>query len=68
MHNVLFLIAGVDVGYVFHVIAFSKTTIGGILLGIINEKVFDGKSILPSVLLHGAGNYLETIRVAFMLW
>jgi len=65
MHNALFLLGGVSVGIAYHLGIFLWTSIAGILLGILNEEVFDGESIVPSIILHGLGNYFGTIRVAF---
>lgn len=67
MHNGLYLLAGISVGFVFHLGMFLSTSIAGIFCGALNEKVFDGKSIIPSVLLHGLNNYWGTIRTAFMI-
>ena len=67
MHNGLYLLAGISVGYVFHMGMFLSTGVAGILCGVLNEKVFEGESIIPSVLLHGVTNYWGTIREAFMI-
>jgi len=67
MHNILFFAAGISVTPLFHVGLLISTSVPGILCGVLNEKVFDGKSIIPSVLLHGLNNYWGTIRVAFMI-
>lgn len=66
MHNGLFMLAGVQVGFVFHIGMLLSTTVAGIFCGILNEKVFDGESIWPSVILHGFTNYITTMRAAFM--
>ena len=64
MHNALFLIAGVDVGLWYHTLMFVFTGMGALLLGLLNEKLFNG-SIIPGILLHGAGNFLASMLVAF---
>lgn len=64
MHNVLYLAVGLEVGLRYHVLAFLFTGTGALLLGWLNEKIYNG-SILPSILLHGAGNFISTMLVAF---
>ncbi len=66
MHNLLYILAGMPVGLDFHFWMFIFTGAGALLLGLLNEKIFNG-SILPSVIVHGLGNYLGSIRVAFNL-
>ena len=65
MHNALYLLAGLDVGLWYHTLSFIFTGTGALLLGWLNEKIFNG-SILPSILLHGAGNFITTMLVAFV--
>ena len=65
MHNVLFLVAGVPVGGLYHALMFGFTAVGALLLGLLNEKIFNG-SLWPSILLHGAGNFLTSMTVAFL--
>jgi len=65
LHNVLLLLGGVSVGFAFHVAIFLNASIAGVLLGVLNEEVFDGDSIIPSIIVHGLGNYLGIIIVAF---
>jgi CAAX amino terminal protease family. len=67
MHNLLYLFAGIPVTPLFHIGMLIATSIPGILCGILNEKVFDENSIVPSILLHGFNNYIGSIRMAFML-
>ena len=67
MHNVLFILGGISVTPLFHVGLLISTSLPGILCGILNEKVFDGTSTVPSILLHGLNNYWGSIRTAFML-
>lgn len=67
MHNVLYLVGGAPVGLDFHFWMFIFTGAGALLLGLLNEKIFNG-SIIPSALVHGAGNFWGTIRVAFNLF
>ena len=64
MHNALYLLAGLDVGLWYHTLSFVFTGTGALLLGWLNEKIFNG-SILPSILVHGAGNFIATMLVAF---
>ena len=64
MHNILYILAGLDVGLWYHTLTFIFTGMGALLLGWLNEKNFNG-SIIPSVLLHGAGNFIASMLVAF---
>lgn len=64
MHNVLYLLAGLDVGIWYHTLTFVFTGAGALLLGWLNEKIFNG-SIWPGIILHGAGNFISTMLVAF---
>ena len=64
MHNALYLLVGLEVGFWYHTLCFVFTGTGALLLGWLNEKIFNG-SILPSILLHGAGNFITTMLVAF---
>ncbi|MEG1928876.1 MAG: CPBP family intramembrane glutamic endopeptidase [Niameybacter sp.] len=43
-----------------------KPFVGGWMLGYVSQKLFKG-SIIPSVILHGLGNYILRIMDAFML-
>ena len=62
LHNVMFLIVGIEISFLHHLGMFVAITIGGILFGVLNEIVFNGKSVLPSVLLHGLANFLVTVK------
>lgn len=64
MHNVLYVIVGLDVGLWYHGLTFVFTAMGAVLLGLLNEKIFNG-SIIPSILLHGAGNFIASMLIAF---
>ena len=64
MHNLLYLVAGMEVSLWFHCLMFCFTGAGALLLGWLNEKLYNG-SIFPSILLHGAGNFISTMLVAF---
>lgn len=64
MHNLLYILAGLDVGLWYHTLTFIFTGTGALLLGWLNEKIFNG-SILPSILLHGTGNFIASMLVAF---
>ena len=47
-----------------YMIIFISTATGGWLLGYLNEKLFNG-SIIPSILMHGTGNFIMLLSVAF---
>lgn len=64
MHNLLYLAAGLQVGLWYHLLVFGFTGMGALLLGWLDQRIFNG-SIWPSVLLHGAGNFLSSMLVAF---
>lgn len=64
MHNAIYILAGLDVGLWYHTLTFVFTGTGALLLGALNEKIFNG-SIIPSILLHGAGNFIASMLVAF---
>ena len=64
MHNALFLLAGLHVGLWYHTLMFLFTGAGALLLGWLNEKIYNG-SIIPGILLHGAGNFISSMLVAF---
>lgn len=66
MHNGLYLLTGVPVGLDFHVIMFVFTGGVALLLGYLDEKIFNG-SIIPSILVHGLGNFITSMIVAFGL-
>jgi len=67
LHSALLLMIGFDFEINYYIVAFLGPTIFGMLMGILNEKLFDGRSVIPSVLLHGAGNFVVTVWVAFTL-
>jgi hypothetical protein len=52
------------IGIWFHIVLFTFTRVGALLLGLLNEKIYNG-SIVPSILLHGAGNFIASMLVAF---
>ena len=64
MHNALFLLAGLDVGLWYHTLMFLFTGAGALLLGWLNEKIYNG-SIIQGILLYGAGNFISSMLVAF---
>lgn len=66
MHNVLYLLAGLQVGLWYHVLMFLFTGMAALLLGWLNEKIYNG-SILPGILLHGAGNFINSMLMAFSI-
>ena len=51
-------------GLWYHTLTFLFTGTGALLLGWLNEKIFNG-SIIPSILLHGGGNFLASMLIAF---
>lgn len=65
MHNAIYLLAGLSVGIWYHTLTFVFTSTGALLLGWLNEKLFNG-SIIPSIILHGAGNFITTMLIAFV--
>lgn len=64
MHNIIYIIAGLNAGLWYHTLTFIFTGTGALLLGYLNEKIFNG-SIVPSILLHGTGNFIASMLVAF---
>lgn len=64
MHNMIYLLSGIDVSFQFHIVVFIFTGMGGFLLGMLNEKIYNG-SIIPSVLLHGLGNFINNLSIMF---
>ena len=64
MHNILYIIAGVPVDIFYHILMFIFTGTGALLLGFLNEKLYNG-SIIPSIILHGLGNFIASMLVAF---
>lgn len=66
MHNIIYIIAGLNVGLWYHTLTFIFTGTGALLLGYLNEKIFNG-SIVPSILLHGTGNFIASMLVAFAI-
>lgn len=64
MHNALYIVAGLDVGLWYHTLTFIFTGTGALLLGWLNEKIFNG-SIIPSIFLHGIGNFIASMLIAF---
>lgn len=64
VHNLLYVITGMDVGLWYHTLIFVFTGMAALLLGWLDEKIFNG-SIIPSILLHGAGNFITSMLIAF---
>ncbi len=64
MHNILYIVAGVPVDIFYHILMFIFTGTGALLLGFLNEKIYNG-SIIPSIILHGLGNFIASMLVAF---
>lgn len=64
MHNLLFLAGGTDVSAQMHLALFLVSGFGGLMLALLNERIFNG-SIIPSIFLHGLGNFISAISGAF---
>ena len=64
MHNIIYMLGGIEVSFGFHIILFIFTGMGGLLLGLLDEKIYNG-SIIPSILLHGLGNFISNLLVMF---
>lgn len=67
MHNGLYLLAGLPVGIDYHIGMFLFSGVAALLLGFLDEKIFNG-SIVPSVIVHGLGNFVGSMSVAFGLY
>ena len=65
VHNLLYLIGGIGVSFPYHIAIFLIAGTGGLLLGILSEKILNG-SIIPGIRLHGLGNFISTMGVAFL--
>ena len=64
VHNILCLVSGAGVSYIYHIIMFLTAGTAGLFLGTLSEKYFSG-SIIPGIILHGLVNFIATMRVAF---
>lgn len=64
MHNVIYMLGGIEVIFQFHIVLFIFTGMGGLLLGLLDEKIYNG-SIIPSAFLHGLGNFISNLSVIF---
>lgn len=64
MHNAIYMLTGIEVSIQFHIVLFIFTGMGGLLLGVLNEKIYNG-SIIPSICLHGLGNFISNLSVIF---
>ncbi len=53
-------------GMTTYILLIITTSIGGWILGYIDEKIFNG-SIIPSIILHGLGNFLMNMSKAFSI-
>lgn len=53
-----------NVTWLSGLIIFTTTLLGGLVLGLLSEKTFQG-SILPGVFLHGLGNMIINLIQAF---
>lgn len=67
MHNALYILAGIPVDFSYHLLMFLFTGTGALLLGFLNEKIYNG-SLWPSILLHGMGNFIGSLCTAFGLY
>lgn len=64
MHNVIYMLVGVEISLQYHIVLFIFTGMGGLLLGILDEKIYNG-TIIPSIVLHGLGNFISNLSVMF---
>lgn len=64
LHNALYILGGVAISLQFHIVVFIFTGMAGFLLGVLDEKIYNG-SIIPSILLHGLGNFIVNLMVMF---
>ena len=64
MHIILFLLAGINVGVIGYILVFLSTGVPALILTYLNEKLFN-KSIIPSILVHGLGNFISYMMSAF---
>lgn len=64
LHNFIYILGGIAVSMQYHIVIFVFTGMGGFLLGVLDEKVYNG-SIIPSILLHGLGNFISNLGVMF---
>lgn len=62
IHNIMFISVVPDL--MFHLTIFAVISLMASIMGIINEKVFNG-SIIPTIILHGLGNFISTMLIAF---
>ena len=53
-------------GMTTYILLAITTSLGGWMLGYIDEKTFNG-SIIPSIILHGLGNSLVNMSQAFSI-
>lgn len=65
LHNLLCLAGGVGVSFSYHAVLFMITGTSGFMLGLLNEKILNG-SIIPGIVLHGLGNFIVSMRAAFL--
>lgn len=64
LHNVIYILGGIEVSLQYHIVLCIFTGMGGLLLGILDEKIYNG-SIVPSILLHGLGNFISNLMIMF---
>lgn len=64
MHVIPMLAMGINLGLYGSLMLFISTAGTALVLTYFNEKVFNG-SIIPSILIHGIGNFIFTIIIAF---
>jgi len=53
-------------GMITYILLIITTSLGGWMLGYLDEKIFNG-SIIPSIILHGLGNFLVNMSKAFSI-
>lgn len=64
MHIIPMVIMGIGLDLYSSIILFISTTGTALVLTYLNERVFNG-SIIPSILVHGIGNFIFTMIIAF---
>lgn len=64
MHVIPMVVIGINLGLYGSLMLFISTAGSALVLTYLNEKVFGG-SILPSILVHGIGNFIFTMAIAF---
>jgi membrane protease YdiL (CAAX protease family) len=63
--DLMYIIVGINAGLWYYTLVFACASVDALLLGFLNEKIFNG-SIIPGVLLHGASNFVTSLLIAFL--